>query len=402
MGFEASGCDVVAAVELDPVHCAVHKFNFPLCHVFCEGISGVKADAVGEMLGARELDVIVGGPPCQGFSQIGYRQLEDPRNRLVFEYCRLVQQLRPKYFVFENVPGMTLGAHHAFVEELLNEFEAMGYCVASPLRVLDALEYGVPQSRKRFIILGHRKDCPPLEYPAQTHNGAQGQLSLFDALPARVVAEDAIGDLETHEAFTRHDSGLQPEGLSYEGYRFALAFEKAGKFALCDSRTFVRRAVWGHLSSQHSELSIERFSSTPPGSTELVSRFFKLHRRLPCNTLRAGTDTARGAHTAARPIHYELPRCITIREGMRLHSYPDWFQLHRTVWHGFRQLGNSVAPLFAKALGDAIVTALGIDSRQLPTRVLMPGNEDLVSCSMTEACDHFGVSNPIQARKRGG
>ena len=102
LGFEQAGFDVVAAVEIDPVHCAAHEFNFPHCKVICRDVGQVSAKDIRSLagLGDREIDVVFGGAPCQGFSMIGKRAMKDPRNRLVGHFARLVLELRPKYFVF--------------------------------------------------------------------------------------------------------------------------------------------------------------------------------------------------------------------------------------------------------------------------------------------------------------
>ena len=113
LGFEQAGFDIVAAVEIDPIHCATHQFNFPNCVTICKSVINVTGDELRRRagIGRRDLDVIIGGPPCQGFSLMGKRALDDTRNQLVFHYVRLVMELKPKYFVFENVKGLTIGKH---------------------------------------------------------------------------------------------------------------------------------------------------------------------------------------------------------------------------------------------------------------------------------------------------
>lgn len=106
--------------------------------------------------------------------------------------------------------------------------------------------------------------------------------------------------------------------------------------------------------TSYSEISKTRFTETDPGSVEPISRFFKLSPSGVSNTLRAGTDAARGAFTSPRPIHYEKPRCVTVREMARLHGFPDWFRFHRTKWHGARQIGNAVPPPLASEVTSAI------------------------------------------------
>src|SRR6185312_9634812 len=110
--------------------------------------------------------------------------------------------------------------------------------------------------------------------------------------------------------------------------------------------------------TEHSKISRRRFGETLQGGVEPISRFFRLSADGVCNTLRAGTDSARGAFTSPRPIHYRLERCITVREMARLHGFPDWFRLHATKWHGARQIGNAVPPPMARAIATQVMRAL--------------------------------------------
>ena len=142
----------------------------------------------------------------------------------------------------------------------------------------------------------------------------------------------------------------------------------------------------------HSALSRRRFEETPQGEVESVSRFLKLDPNGVCNTLRAGTASDRGAFTSPRPIHPFSPRCITVREAARLHSYPDWFRFHVTKWHGFRQVGNSVPPLLGEAVASKIIEHLG-NSEYREHGPL--GDPCLLELRMTEAAEHFGVSSTV-------
>ena len=159
-------------------------------------------------------------------------------------------------------------------------------------------------------------------------------------------------------------------------------------FLTCSTRT------------KHSLQSVQRFQQTEPGKTEPISHFHKLAKNGICKTLRAGTPRNRGAFTSPRPIHPVTPRCITIREAARLHSYPDWFRFHLTKWHGFRQIGNSVPPLLAKAIATEIIRALAIIPIK-PQQTQQLGDNDLLELNMSQAAEKFGVSeNVIEPRKR--
>lgn len=167
LGIEQAGFDVVAAVEIDPVHAAVHKFNFPNCATLCRDISKLKASDIrsAAKLGNRKVDLVVGGAPCQGFSLIGHRAMQDPRNALVKQFLRIVCELDARYFVFENVKGLTVGKHKTFLNELVKAFEKRGYVVRKPWTVLNACEHGAPQSRERLILMGARRGLRLPEYP---------------------------------------------------------------------------------------------------------------------------------------------------------------------------------------------------------------------------------------------
>lgn len=155
------------------------------------------------------------------------------------------------------------------------------------------------------------------------------------------------------------------------------------------------------LRTVHTPKSQKRFEKTPHGCVEEVSRFLKLDPGGYCNTLRAGTASDRGAFTSPRPIHPYTPRCITVREAARLHSYPDWFRFHVTKWHGFRQIGNSVPPLLARAVALQVVAALPKTLRPTPTGAIPNlGDPALLSMSMSEAAGHFEVASDVVPRRK--
>jgi DNA (cytosine-5)-methyltransferase 1 len=162
LGLEASGFDVAVAVEFDAIHALIHHLNFPYTTTICDDINNLKTDYLKDILKQKgidnDIDLIAGGPPCQGFSLMGKRQLDDPRNSLVFEYFRVIKDLKPKYFIFENVPGIAVGKHQQFLAELITEFENIGYHIAKPVKILDASLFSAPQKRKRLILIGSRRE----------------------------------------------------------------------------------------------------------------------------------------------------------------------------------------------------------------------------------------------------
>lgn len=405
LGLEAAGFDVAVAVEFDAVHSIVHHFNFPYGTTMCRDISTVAGSEILDALSkngySTEVDLVAGGPPCQGFSHMGKRQLDDPRNSLVFEYVRLISELKPKYFLFENVPGIATGEHRQFLDELIEEFEAIGYQIEKPVKILDASLFGAPQKRKRLIILGSRQDVIKAQYPKPTYQAAKNQepdLFVQDFLPLNTVG-DAISNLAKVKVFIGDDFGIPANNITYNGYAKNFSTVPSGIFENCHIRNGIEH-VWGHLGSVHTQTSIDRFKETNPGEVETKSRFLKLSEVGLCNTLRAGTNSDKGAYTAPRPIHYQLPRCISIREAARLHTYPDWFQFHRTIWHGFREIGNSVIPMFAKELGSSVINALNIKTFKPEKKELIPVDRKILSFNMSQASCYWGVPDDIIAKRK--
>lgn len=398
LGFEQAGFDVAAAVEIDPVHAAVHAFNFPQTKVLARSVVGLSGREIREAadLGHRRVDVVVGGAPCQGFSLIGQRVLDDPRNRLVLEFVRIVTELDARYFVFENVKGLTLGKHRRFLDELVAAFQAAGYQVRTPWKVLDASDYGVPQSRERLILLGAKvgEVLPDYPEPQTIAAGTTGKR------PPGPSCADALGDLPDAETFDVL-AGSDEARVGWWGVPSDYAAEM--RCIRPDHWRFGYRRRWdpGVLTSSartdHSQISRRRFGATAQGQVEPISRFFKLPSSGVSNTLRAGTDGSRGAFTSPRPVHYLFPRCITVREMARLHGFPDWFRLHATKWHGARQVGNAVAPPLARAIGEALMQAMGVKP-EAPDVTLELGETWLLNLTVTQAANHWRVDNPIGRR----
>ena len=405
LGFEQAGFDIAAAVEIDPVHCAVHKYNFPETAIIAcsvEGLSGKKIrEAAG--IGNAEVDCVFGGAPCQGFSLIGQRVLDDPRNKLVLDFVRIVSELNARTFVFENVKGLTVGKHKKFLKELVDAFDAVGYKVRLPWKVLNAGNYNTPQSRERLILLGCRKGEEMPEYPAPSSNFA-GSKKPIDGLPVGPTCADALEDLPDADRFqtllatdtVKTNSFKEPSDyaaelrcMTHDAWHFGYVRNWNPTFMTSSART------------GHTDISRRRFAETPPGSVEPISRFFRLSGQGVSNTLRAGTDGARGAFTSPRPIHYRFNRCITVREMARLHGFPDWFRFNVTKWHGARQIGNAVPPPLARAIAGQVIKALG-DEPIRPERILALGDEALLTLDLSAAASHFEVKAPPSRRNQKG
>lgn len=398
LGFEQAGFDIVAAVEIDPIHAAIHKYNFPRCTTIARSVSDLTAEDIREIAGIseRKIDVVFGGAPCQGFSLIGHRAIDDPRNSLVKEFVRIVAELDASYFVFENVKGLTVGRHRRFLNEIIEEFGTHGYNVRDPWKVLNAATLGVPQSRERLILLGAKKGLSIPEYPKENEvrTGSQKKFG--------PTCEEALGDIPDAEAFPQLLKCDEAEASTW-----GEPSEYARQMRCLDNDAWHRgyprnwnpSLLTSSMRTDHSDISRRRFAETREGQVEPISRFFKLPSQGVSNTLRAGTDASRGAFTSPRPIHYRYPRCVTVREMARLHGFPDWFRFHETKWHGARQIGNAVPPPMARRIGEEVMRALGAYPTR-PEETLDLGDPNLLRMGMKEASEFFGVESPIGKRDR--
>jgi DNA (cytosine-5)-methyltransferase 1 len=332
---------------------------------------------------------------------IGHRALDDPRNELAREFVRIVAELDARSFVFENVKGLTVGRHKSFLKELIEEFNAAGYSVLEPSKVLNAGHYGTPQSRERLILFGVRKGELLPTYPLPITNIA-GKPKRFEDLPFGPTCQDALGDLPDADSF---ESLLVTDTVEIElfgkpsSYAAALRYRTNEAWYSGYVRDWNPALLTSSARTKHTDISRRRFTETENGKVEPISRFFRLPENSVSNTLRAGTDGARGAFTSPRPIHYVHPRCVTVREMARLHGFPDWFRFNITKWHGARQIGNAVPPPLARAVALEVCKALGVDIGQ-PRGMVQLGDPALLALDMTQAAAHFGVEPPMSRRDR--
>ena len=284
LGFEQAGFDVVAAVEMDPIHAATHKINFPHCAVICRDVRNLTGSEIRKAarVGNRIIDAVIGGPPCQGFSLIGHRVLDDPRNSLVFHFLRLVEELKPRIFVMENVPGMVTGPHNDLLFELIKRFGELGYKVRMPYKILNAANFGVPQDRRRLFLIGlAQRRLDPISAPVtmlrtngHTSNG-NGFLKLEP--PYCPTAKDALQDLPDIELY---DSLFETDELKIRlsgGSQYAKILR--GQIEDPNDYSHPRehdRSRTGCLRAQHTPLSRRRFKNTPPETTSLSAGSFEL------------------------------------------------------------------------------------------------------------------------------
>jgi len=412
LGFEQAGFDVVCAVEYDPAHAAAHRFNFPYCEVLqrdATELTGVELrrgvrrglERHGRGKGRQKVDVIFGGPPCQGFSVGGLMDPKDPRNELVEDFVRLVVELEPKAFVMENVPAMasrSLPGRAATVPGWLRRrMRDAGYTVALP-NILNSSSYGVPQNRRRLVIVGVRGARVPPGPPSETHaprtpvsTAGSDAHRMGEPVecgrPLGPSVWDAIGDLpdlDGYDELLSSDSVRLPEEVrkvmkaSASPYARILAGFDVDPSDLSRPRRRSPSRLTSSLRTVHSVEVVERFKATRPGEREAISRFMRLDPDGVSSTLRAGSTPDRGSFSAPRPIHPVMPRVISVREAARLHGFPDWFRFSAAKWHGFRQVGNAVCPPFARAIAASVRDGLSLPKVEPSGERLSLGDERLL------------------------
>lgn len=363
LGFEQAGFRIVTAVDVDPIHIATYSENFPDCTTIQADISELSGEELRSRadLDGRAIDVVFGGPPCGGFSLMGRRRPDDPRNELLGHFARLVEELNPCYFVVENVEGLLGQPMTIHLESFRKRVREAGFGIVDPIQILDASNFGVPQRRQRIFIIGYQSSLPAPEYPIPPFTDDD------DRACHHPTVWDAISDLPNIDEFDiLFETDVYRGELAPAKSRYA----KILRGEIRDPEDFSRvrerdGSLTGCSRSRHTSDTVRRFAAAKPGTREPISRFSRLTRDGLSPTLRAGTDAKRGSYSAARPIHPVHPRCITVREGARLHSFPDWFAFHNTKWHGFRQVGNAVPPLLARALAMAVKCAVCAHSRRM-------------------------------------
>ncbi len=355
LGFERAGFDVVAAFDSNPICTQAYSQNFPETIVSTIDLSHTSGSKLLRLAGAedRRIDVLFGGPPCQGFSLIGKRQVSDARNNMVLDFARLIRQVRPKYFVMENVRGLLSGNGRNVLRSFVRRVKRSGYRIVEPIGCLNASDFGIPQDRKRVFILGFDSDAIPPCYPTQLGGQSRRKSN-------KPTVEDAITDLPTIENYVElieNDLFVGKLGNATE-YSRKLRLSPNRDCSLKQTRRPPRKGLGGCKRTMHVLETVQRFSLVEQGETDAISRCKRLSMSGLAPTLRAGTGPSRGSFTAARPIHPTTNRYITVREAARLHSIPDWFELHPTTWHGFMQVGNSVPPLLASAVAKEIMQVI--------------------------------------------
>lgn len=324
LGFEQAGFEVVSAVDMwaDAVKTYNHNRNEKVAKVI--SVEDYNVKVLPTIIANKKITGIIGGPPCQGFSTVGKREVEDPRNKMYLEFYKAVKLVNPDFFLIENVKGMLTLNKGAFVKDLLKRFgeDGLGYTISYQL--LNAADYGIPQNRYRVFYVGIKNKKfvfpKPLDY--------------------KLTAKDGIGDLE---GATQEKYGCEPQN----------DYQK-------NMRGNVKRPI-NQDYTIHTEKTISIISQVPDGGNirdlppEIwhVRKYNKAFERMgtfkPSNTI----DTGHRNY-----FHYSEPRIPTVRESARLQSFPDSFEILGTRGSQYKQVGNAVPPMLAKVIAEQIKVEL--------------------------------------------
>jgi DNA (cytosine-5)-methyltransferase 1 len=354
LGLEMAGFHTILANDVHPDPCKTIMRNFPKTPIINQSIINLSGQDLLHHANLKdfvseEIDLIAGGPPCQGFSNAGMKNPKDPRNTLIGQFIRIVDELKPRFFLMENVTGLKTMYEGKLFERVLNEFENINY--QFHWKILHAADYGVPQMRKRLFILGSR-DGPPPPFPKPTHfkpSPQQTHFSFGEKNLPYVFCGEALADLPLIN---------QGEIINTYDKEPITEFQKVMRKGT--------RKLFNQQASRHRQITMDYYALVPPGGTWLD---------IPKNLRKKKQGIQRWPiHGLSRTItteptdflHPKLNRIPTIRELARIQSFPDRYEFlgQRTTGNKMRrlgycaqsqQVGNAVPPLLAKAVGQAIL-----------------------------------------------
>jgi DNA (cytosine-5)-methyltransferase 1 len=364
LGMERAQFECLAAIDFNPEAVKVFKANFPhVPQALQEDLTRFTPQDLEALIGTREIDVIVGGPPCQGFSQArhvdganhGPRMIDDPRRQLYQRFLAFVEHFQPKAFVMENVLGIRSAGGGEYFTRVQAEGRKLGYRVVP--REEDASKLGVPQNRKRQLFIGIRLDVP-------------GYLPPEIAPASRAVIGATLGDAIMDLPVIRANSGAQE--MDYD-------LERRAKQVRGNTQHFIHKVLevsraiklTAHESRPHNDRDLRDFSKLAEGDnsraamrrgvafefpynkTSFKDRYTRQHRDRPCSTI-----VAHLSKDGLMFIHPTQQRSLTPREAARAQTFPDWFKFPVTRTHQFRVIGNAVPPLVGEAVGQAVANLL--------------------------------------------
>ncbi len=323
LGFEMSGFKGILAIDHWKDALETYKYNRNNAQTLCADLSCLSPDAVKENYNITDVDVIIGGPPCQGFSVAGKRIIDDERNKLYKSFVEFVRCFHPKAFVMENVPNILSIGGGMVKDSIMKDFEAIGYTVN--VQVMTASDYGVPQNRRRAVFVGFA-DGTVYNFPNPL------------CLP-KVTSYEALCDL--------------PEGSVANGDAYPMDAQN-------DYQRFVRQnsnGVYNHDITIHNDKTKEIIAMVPDGGNykdlpkdlqetrKVHIAWTRLNSKKPSITI----DTGHRHH-----FHYKWNRVPTVRESARIQSFPDDFVFMCSKTSQYKQVGNAVPPILARAIAEQL------------------------------------------------
>lgn len=350
LGAARAGFEISGAVDFDTGAIGIHAKNFPGTLHSAGDVPELTGDSLRRRFGlsGKSIAGIIGGPPCQGFSDIGRRDRNDARNFLFAHFFRVVNEAKPGFFLAENVPGILHKDCAPIVEASLEQV-CRDYVILDPFKIC-AADYGAPTTRTRVFFFGYLPDR--MEKLA---------LKSFDAPDdvEPVSVRRALDGLPVHvdPTWQTEEQGWRRSENPGTGY-YSTRLHGCVPLGVGND-TALNRLVndglsSGTLGTVHSPEVAMRYAALRHGERDRVSKSQRLDPDGYCPTIRAGTGPDRGSYQAVRPIHPFAPRVITPREGARLQGFPDWFIFSPSKWQSFRQIGSSVSPIVAERLMTAI------------------------------------------------
>ena len=332
LGFEQVGFKVVLANEYDPSIAEAYIRNRNNPNMIVEDIQRI---SISETFGKykNKVTVVVGGPPCQGYSQKGQRKsIKDERNFLFRYFVDVVREVEPRYFVMENVPNLLTSEGGYFKHELVSMFEELGYIINAD--ILCASDFGVPQDRRRAFVIGKKGFGEPVAMP--------------EKMNIKTTIWDAISDLNYL------NSG---EGSEVQDYKYPPQSEYQ---AILRKES---KKLTGHIATNHSKVALERMAMIPPkGGKEHLppehltkSIYSGTWMRMDADDVSVTITTRFDTPASGKFTHPYLNRAITVREAARIQSFPDTYRFYGTKTSQMKQVGNAVPPLLAKSVANAIL-----------------------------------------------
>lgn len=344
LGMRSAGIECLGGTDIWDIAGATFKINLPEIPFTRGDVTKVSPQELLDQLNvdASDINLIVGGPPCQGFSTVGKRLVEDPRNSLWKHYLLVVRHVRPAYVLIENVEGLNVMQGGKVRDGIIESFADIGYRMKST--VLVSANFGVPQLRKRIVFLGWLPNLAEPMYPQASHRQ-----------DSWVTVADAIGDLpplnsgEEARAYTT---------LATTHYQRMLR-------GTC-------KTLHNHAAANHPHHLVEIISHIPDGGNRKSipdhlqprSGFHNSYARLASAKPAIAVTSNMRKPSSARATHPTQHRGLTVREGLRLQGFPDWFEVTGSRTSQYLQVGNAVPPILAQVLGQQLVAAFSKNSKQ--------------------------------------